>query len=215
MDPMSLLVPDSALVVSLKDSALMLHAHMQDKLYPNPPGIYVHGSLMPIVQPSQKMFALGTGVPVTYQDLIEGKEFTNDEICNEEGMVLIPRSIMQNRSRLLSTGGFYPISAIQTLKHYVDSQLRNLGPYVAPFTNDSMSTKYLKPEFRYYFSEDILRPYVVDVIHQAEEFISRDTWRMYFTKVMADDLYIERHVDYRIYDWTRQQYEKHNPTHSE
>ena len=210
-DPMSLLTTEEILVVSLRDQAFHLHTQMGDKLKPNPEGIYVRGKLFPIIVPKDKLFLLDSGKPIEYKDLNE----VNEGVCDQQGKLLISKEIMKMKHKLLSYSGFYPVSALQVLKANVDLNVRRYCRFAAPFTNESVAVSYLKPEYRDLLSSGFFDDYTSEVLNQAFEFISKDTWRIYFTKVMADSLYIERSVDYRIYDWTKTQYDKLHPDNDE
>ena len=210
-DPMSLLTTDEILVVSLRDHAFHLHGSIGDKLVPNPEGIYVRGKLFPVISPKDQLFILETGKPVKYENLAT----INESVCNNQGKVLITKDVMCRKQTMLSYSGFYPISALQLLKANVDLNIRRYSRFAAPFTNETVAINYLKPEHRHLFSSDFFDDYTSDALEQAFEFISKDNWRIYFTKVMADSLYIERSIDYRIFDWTRTQYEKLHPDNDE
>lgn len=203
-DPNTLLRPEEVLVVSLKEPSLALHSVLNDKIYPNPPGIYVHGRLMPVITPNQTLFTLSDGKQITYEDLPN----INDDICDFEGKVLIKREIMLNKGRLLSYGGFYPIGALQLLKAAVNRYLQTFARFAVPFSNEHSAVRYLKPEYQHLLAEGFFDTYINGIITEIHEFVIQDLWRMYFTKVKGDDLYIEKTVDYRIYDWTRMQYEQ-------
>lgn len=47
-----------------------------------------------------------------------------------------------------------------------------------------------------------------DLVKSIQDFIGADNWNFYFLKAPTfNRVYIEKSVDYRIYEWTKQQYE--------
>lgn len=208
-DPESLLKPEEVCVVSLKEPAHSLHSALFEALQPNPEGIYIKGQLMPVVKPGQKLFALNSGKSFSYDQIAE----IQDDVCDEDGNVLIKKELMLDKARLLNYGGYYPVSALQLLKANVDLNLRRFCKFAVPFSNESTVLRYLKPGYKHILNEGYLDTYTNDIIEQLHEFIVKDLWRIYFTKVKSDNLFIEKSVDYRIYEWTKMQYEKLHPEH--
>jgi hypothetical protein len=51
--------------------------------------------------------------------------------------------------------------------------------------------------------EFMLESLCSSLIARVNQFVGEDIWNIYFTKLQAVDLRIEKCVDYRIYDWTR------------
>lgn len=207
-DPMSLLIPKEILVISLKEKAYQMLASIGHTLVPNPFGIYTKTQLFPVLRPGESAFAMSTGKKHGFDEIGN----LDDDICNARGEVIIPRAFMRDKARMLSINGFYPISALQLLKASVDLNMRRFCPHAAPFTNEhNAAASFLKPEYQHLLYENELDVFISDLIEEMHDFVVKDTWNIYFTKVKTDNLHIEKSIDYRIFDWTRIQYNKLHP----
>ena len=63
---------------------------------------------------------------------------------------------------------------------------------------------FLKPQWRQ--TEEVyehLRGMMIDCRTDIKVFLGHDHWIMHFVRVRGFDIYIEKSIDYRIYDWTR------------
>lgn len=179
-------------------------------LKPNPKGIYTLNSLWPVIGESTKIFDKN-GRPLDYDRVEELKT----SVFNENGKLLINEYILKNLPHTVNRHGFYPISALQLLKHIVDKAMRAYCQYASPFTNDSAVHNYITSESSDLLTSGQLENYVIDVNEEIFNFVCDDRWNIYFTKVKRDNLYIEKTIDYRIYDWTRIMHERHNTKESE
>ena len=81
--------------------------------------------------------------------------------------------------------------------------------YAIPFTNINNAVgKCLKSDYAHLLNEDAFNAFIETPLSQLDQFIKDDNWNIYLSRVKTTSLYIEKTVDYRIYEWTRMQYEE-------
>ena len=210
--PDKLLVPDEVFIISIEDDAYNLNNIYGKALKPNPEGVYLSSSLLPVLRPGQELVEAVTGKTYGVDNVMEAK----NDLSNESGEVVISSYHLKNKNRYLSTKGFYPVSAIQLLKIVIDKNLRRFCKYSMPFTiGETSFYQYITDEYKKNFNQALLEDFSSERLDQIYDFVKKDRWRMYFTRVRRNNLYIEKCVDYRIYEWTRQQYELLHPEDNE
>lgn len=204
-NPISLLTPEEILVFSIKENADELHKSFAKALIPNPEGIYLRTELEPKIRPGMKVIGERSHKEYAYKDL--GK--ADEGLRNESGDILIPEYAVLNKETMLSQTGFYSISAINLIKAAIDINLRRMCKYAIPFTNINNAVgKCLKPDYAHLLNEDAFNAFIETPLSQLDQFIKDDNWNIYLSRVKTTSLYIEKTVDYRIYEWTRMQYEE-------
>ncbi len=203
--PDSLLKTEEILTIPLGGASQRLCLLHGKDLEPNPEGIYIFNTLHPVLLPGQIGY-LKNGKTVNFTDILK---YVDEDVFNENGILKIPGKVLQNKSKLINQSGFFPISALQLLKHNVDKNLQSFCPHSVPFTSAVSYDRYLKKS-----AEDLIANGVCDSVLELEipeihEFIYKDLWRIYFVKTKTNNLFIEKSIDFRIYDWTKMKYEEY------
>lgn len=205
-NPGELIVPHETLVIDLTESANIMLAHYDYALKPNPEGIYIREKLYPIITPGMKLFEKRTGKPVAYENVCK----MDSAICSESGADILTDKDMQYKHSLLCYGGFYPIAAIQLCKYILDKDLRTGWEYAVPMAGIVNALDWIKPEYADQITDEDLHSCVKQHWERIYEF-ANDPWRIYYTSVKANRLFIFKSVDWRIYDWTNQKWLEQQP----
>lgn len=208
VDPDELLeVVDEVLIQDCKDIAFAIQREYGQYLALNPAGVYTRSSLYPVIRADMRIYSALSRKPVRTEEILDTKE----GIVDSAGKVLI--SARQIASKAVSLTGYYPVAAMNILHSTIaDSlaracmiQLPRTIAYARAVYNGNATDEIM--EMVELLAQSTLR----DNLRVAEEWISKDLWRIYTTSVDKCTVRIEKRMDYRIYDWHRREYDKRHP----
>jgi len=183
-------------------------------------GLYLVGSFEPILEQGQPYYLYKdmqiVGNVVQYQNTPTIPDVTNVEalikaksdIFDAKGKLVITAKDLYKYSRHLKKKPTIPANAIKVailvICNYLNSLCRYTNVKSPKYTLESL----VKDEYHnLIYNEEYAKAYEL-TLDKVMEFVGKDTWHMYFYQIRGTSLVIEKTVDYRIYEWYRQKFEK-------
>lgn len=171
-------------------------------------GIYLFNSSIPLIKQNTKYYSNF----ILLKDPINQIPDLRSAVTDNENNIVIPEFVMLNQSKFLRSYPKHNLHALMLITKLIEEELARVCPFA---TNDD--SKIDSETLEYYFNprvndiiesgnlEDICHP----VISIMNEFICNDNYHIYFIKVDEDNatLTINKTIDHRIYEWTKQQYD--------
>lgn len=111
---------------------------------------------------------------------------------------------MKNKHLYLFPEPTIPARGLCVIKAMIEEHIAKRSPW----TNSSGYTNKLKSFFLPDSVYDIVDEFFLEricesLICRVDNFIGNDVYNIYFTKMVAIDLRVEKCIDYRIYEWTQ------------
>lgn len=208
VDPDELLeVIDEVLIQDCKDAAFAIQREYGQYLAPNPAGVYTRSHLYPVIRADMRIYSALNKRAIRIEEILDTKE----GIVDSAGKVLI--SARQIASKAVSLSGYYPVSAMCIIHSAIADRLTKACMIQLPRT-----IAYARVVYNANATDEIMEAVVEraqSMLHTslsaAEEWISKDLWRIYTTSIDKCAVRIEKRMDYRIYDWHRREYDKRHP----
>lgn len=205
------LKPEAIFCMDISEYAQQIELVLHDFLLPPPAGIYVKNRLAPVIVPGAEYFTdvieYGKLRYVPIKDINEVK----NGVYDVNFKLIIPSALMKHPDRWLSNKPFIPHNGMKILELLVRNQLdtflqyRRTGSYyldkIYRYTKPACS-----PEQQQKLEEaiDFVSTNVYDSLwNRISEFFDGLCWNMYYISIKDRTLTIERHCDWRIYDWIR------------
>lgn len=196
-------------VIDLLQHVVGLDDKYLDALKPAPEGIYLQGSLEPIVSLTNPGYWADTKELIT--DFAKALKSKQADIVNMHGDVMLSRADMHKKARFLKPEPTLPATAIKAAVAVVQTYLNNLCRHtrtnickyrLEQLVRESHMTVIEKDEFTVAFEK---------LIDQVQDFVGRNRFNLFCTKLRGGQLIIEMGVDFRIMEWYQQKFEKEQP----
>lgn len=194
----NLLNPTETLMIDITAAAYKLKKVCADKLEPLPPGIYARGRWAPLVKANTELFVFSqtSGKYEKIKDLMDVKK--PDHVFNSDGEIVIPRFMMADKERMLSSEPTMPYAESLVTKAYCETLIENINPFKTCRYNNTMY-RLFKHEYADFHEIDSGFSEAVRVMRdEVFSFIGRDNWHVYFVRLSEDMLVIDKTTDYRI-----------------
>lgn len=170
-----------------------------EKLLPPPAGIYMSGTLEPVMTDGNNYYC-NNGIETT---LVTDINVVTKSIYDENGNCVIPASIMRNKARLVGNESFLPYRGIKIINLLVQDQIDSFSSYkkTREVVYGKIAKHFINPS-----DEDSVLGAVIEHIYSelAKEiaiFLEDKSWNIYFIKSKNELVTIERGLDYRAYCW--------------
>lgn len=192
---------ESVLVVDF----MSYHARIVDDfgqyLKPRPLGLYIPSRLDPVIDLSGKDVDRATGLPIATQEQLD----SSDGITSSTGKHYTKQQLNTLRAYSKSKAHVLP-AVIALLKDFSDYYIQQPLRYTR---NAHYSINTASKYFTHYPSEvledeelcDYLQHRLEDLCHTLNTYLDRDYWKTMFTRLTYTTYYVEKGVDYRIYQW--------------
>ena len=202
--------PQSVFLFDLVSPAAELYVKYGEYLKPNPDGIYRRRKIEPAIRKDSQVFLRSNMEQIPYEKILD----TQGDIINANGDLIISKRELRDKEICLSTKGFCSISAVKIMKCHIANMLTEMVDYCIPFTIETDFTKYLNPEKK--DAEQVVTPDMVESILGVKakaltDWCTDKRWHIHQIIDKGTELWVERLVDFRIYDWTATMYKKQNP----
>jgi hypothetical protein len=171
------------------------------------PGIYLPGQTNPVMVPGNLYYTRcsrsGHETPVT--DL---RQATSDIFDINHRLVISNAQLARLKNQTTQ-----PVVALELVRDVVESIIIDLSQWLADRNQLASQDVVLK-----HVSHELLHPnnemtliwalrqielMTTDIRRQVVGFIDQDVWVMHFQKSMGRDTFVEKTIDYRVYDWQR------------
>lgn len=168
-------------------------------------GLYTKGGLIPFL-PKGNYYKLSnlyqgedTLQPLTFEEILG----CSDAIVDRFGDTVLP--VQLNRSNLFSTTPSINPNLINILLSVALDTLYGCNSHFNNTNFEYKIRKFVKRDEMGIDIEEAFRSVLDPIVEEVLGFIGRDTWHLYFHKVVNTTLILEKTLDYRVLDWMRQQ----------
>lgn len=172
-------------------------------LQPYDRGIYLRGSIVPAMVPGRTYFRLDKGL-----DGIAVRVPVND-ICDVKGDVYninLDIVIQARRAKQVSLEPTIPVQGIRIIYAFIEEILNDNSAWsrLESCTLEAVLKKFILPE--HHGNTRLISRMIdtmLDIQNDVMQFLGKDKWIMHFLKMNRTDIFIERSIDFRIFDWNR------------
>jgi hypothetical protein len=190
------------LIVNLLDYVRKLDVNYGHLFKPVESGIYVSHQMKPIVGSKTLCFTekgFKTHTPLKNLDHVE------EAVLDEHGEILIPAYMMARKKKFLMTAPNIPVRAICVAELLVREWLDSVLMHRPTTTYEEEISEHFVPEARSLIEQGYIERTCSRLMNELAGFVKCDTWNIYNIRLRNTDLIVEKQVDWRIWDWTRQQ----------
>lgn len=94
--------------------------------------------------------------------------------------------------------------ALELAHVYIHLYLNRLAPINRNFSTKRLDVQsHLKPEYQIPEVEDRIDEAMDDIYLLLNQFVDKDIWHLYHTRRKGNSIYVEKLIDYRVFDWYR------------
>lgn len=190
----------------IEQAAYITNTDTEEMFEPCVPGIYVQGSIKPLIK-ADTICYVGTISEATRIMSLEDVLKASADILDDDGNTLIKRFDIVHRKHLYTTNPALPVSAMHIAYNIIMDYLFKQCKYARGVKRNQLD-QFIKPEYDELFDRDHFEDLLTDTLDTLHDFIRCDPWSIYFHKLHGTTLIIEKHVDWRIHEYTRMMYEK-------
>jgi hypothetical protein len=217
-------IPSEAfLQMDLRFCADLVENTFGDKLADPPKGVYHVGQLQPVMADGNSYFYREG----TEMLLVEDLNKISVAIFDINGKCVVPARYMRDKARFLSNAPMLPYRGLQIIKGLVNLQINNFVAYRRSSGKDAYDVlaQHLRPTEPAYEPglgeetleqrEDrlagitnqqdelvqLLDTCYSEIRNDLKEFLGSKYWNIYFTKLHATTLRVERCMDWRAWEW--------------
>lgn len=197
-------------VFMMDDIGLHLEETYDEVLEPLESGLYRPGSIFPEDRAKLKGIKSSKDSSLYYYDFETGRQMVNPSARPPEDLENL---ISSKKNTFLLEKPTVPARGIRLMAAMFEYHLDQIAPYRKRTTGIDRVAALLKPDVDLpAFIENELTPTVHDELLDLNKFIADDLWFIYCTKIYGTSILIEKTVDFRVYDWHYQRYEKRQST---
>ena len=194
----ALLSPTEIFRMDPFDFVRLIESELVPFMRPLEPNTYLKGQMLPVFQKGRLYFTkkgLATNTPITSLDGL------TETIYDYAGNVVIPPNVMRNKDRYLSGTPTMPLQTAMVLEAYIKYYLEQMCPYRQMGGSAKALCSLFNEQGQEMFEEGTIERILEPVGKVVRDFVGRDTWHIYFVKLEADSVFIEKTIDYRIYQY--------------
>lgn len=212
----TLLEPIAIFIEPICFYADLIEKQFSDLLLPPAPGIYRVGDIQPLLDARRQYFVQKIVDGRIQQNPITNFSEVEDSVVDETGKLVISAHFMKNKQKYLSNQPTIPARGLEIVRCMIDDHIAKINPW-------AKSQGYYNRLCGFFSSREavieIVDGYLLEslcssLITRVNQFIGNDEWNIYFTKVHAVDLKIDKHIDFRIYDWTQMKRQEKKDYHT-
>lgn len=192
---------DEVMVIDLLEYALSIDSKYIDMLEEPKKGIYLSGSIKPLmIFDNNKFYSKSLF-------RIEGSELTNlsmimnssEDIVDYNGEIVLSFSDKMKKKKYLLSEPNVPIVLINVALTIADNYLSSICEFSkTQYVNMSLNNL-IKPEYHKLIEDEVFERLFRKLTNKISLFIKNDTWNIYFYKQRGTSLIIEKSIDWRVY----------------
>jgi hypothetical protein len=171
-------------------------------------GVFLPGRARPVLEINKQYFQHdlhGKLVSVVVNNIADVK----GDFYNIDAELLL--STQRINVAHLSLESSLPLLGMKIIEAYAKMVVSETSTWARErITTEEILLEFLKPEMAAPNNSELLEKMcdTLDTILRElktdiRQFIGADDWVMHFVKMRGSDLYVEKTIDFRIYDWTR------------
>lgn len=198
-----LMKPQSVFIEPIVMYASLVEQQFGQLMFPNKAGIYRAGEMQPVIVPERRYFFEEKINGVITMKPITDFQSVNASVVDENGKLVIAQHYMKNKEKLLFSEPTIPARGILVIKALVEEHIAKRAPHVKSASYSNKLKSYFLPDAVHEVIEDYFLERICEsLLCKVDTFMGNDICNIYFTKIIAIDLCIEKCIDYRIYEWT-------------
>lgn len=190
----------------LEQAAYLTNSDTEHWFEAPPLGVYLKGSILPLLTADTVCY-LSVPDPAQlitdYQTVLAYEQ----DIVDASGDILIKGSDLRRRKHLFTTQPDMPISAINVAYNLIMDYVFKYCKYARGMKRNNIE-QFIKPEYLDQFDNLMFEDMLSDTLDELHTFIRYDDWSIYFHRLRSTTLLLEKHCDWRIFEYTRMMYEK-------
>lgn len=209
-DSQDLLQPVSLFIEPITHYAELVESQFKSMLVPPPAGVYRYGDVVPVMRADKRYFVQKKTNSGVFLEPITDLSKVEESVVDETGKLVLSAHYMKNKQQYLSNAPTIPSRGLEIIKCLIDDHIAKICQWSESqgYYNRLCSFFVSREAVMELIDEFMLESLCSPLIVRVNQFIGDDVWNIYFTKLQAVDLRIEKCIDYRIYDWTQIQQEK-------
>jgi hypothetical protein len=200
---------ESKLQLDIESFAAQIEFDLAEYIKEAPKGIYIANRLEPVMVDGIEYYSgdLNQNKPL---DVVTDINNIKTAVYDKDCKIIIPKQFMINKERFLSNHSILPYRGIKIIEILAKEQLYASLQYLSrrPSASIKLQTHLVGIET----DEDLEHIHsectriAVSVLRDIERFIGKDDWYIYSISLRERVIDIEKHIDHRIYEWTKMQH---------
>lgn len=175
-------------------------------LVPPAEGIYLLGSIDPILYKDRMYYEMKTGKSIEFAKILK----INDDIVDETGRIIVSLKDLKTKARFFKHEPSVPSVGIKIAIAVVTRYLGTLCRHTRHVHDRIRIDKYVRPEYQEMVDKEEFVHGFERLLDLVTDFVGRDTWNIYFYKLRGTSLVIEKSVDWRVYRYYETRFEEEN-----
>jgi len=171
------------------------------------PGLYMPGSIQPIFEKGEVYTLIQKRgvIQITFDDIM--KDFINDkrlpggDFFHEKMKFRLRRSQYERVKPYFITNPNIPVKGCEVAIATVVGYLNTLSPHTNVAAYNYQLPLLVKEESHYLLDQESYEIAFDELFLEVRDFVGRDSWNLYFYRVLGTTLIIEKGLDFRIVDW--------------
>ena len=192
--------------------AVMIENQYGDFLKPPEQGIYKAGELFPSIISTKHYFSQRIDkfnrpvlTPITNFNKV------TDAVVDEAGNLIFPFTVMKNKEKYLTNHPTVPSRGLLLIKLMIEKHIESICRWNRYSTFNNKILAHFTNEGYEIYNEGHIDKICESLFMQLNNFIGLDEWHIYFVKFIGLDILIEKTIDYRVYEWTREHGDSFKP----
>jgi hypothetical protein len=187
-----LATPQARWVVDLLPYAYDLHRIYGKYFRPPEPGIYRVNGVTPVLYYDRQYF-----VPSCLTQPIQALAGVMEDILDDQFNVVLPKSVVARKELLLTERPTVPVRALGVLQALILTHFykRDYGNLLGQQLTEAGIEAYREHQIDF-------RDQLESLYDLLTDFIGEDIYHLYEITFHEMDVYLDKLVDYRIYEWT-------------
>lgn len=197
---------ESKLQIDVETFAGQLEFELAPFILPSPKGIYISTKLEPVMVDGKIYYH---GNPNTLPNLVVTDiNEVKTNIFNSDYKIIIPKQFLENKEKYISNQSLLPYRGLKIIeavvRDEVTSTLRYLNRGHCLMTKVQQHLIEIENDQKF----DEIHTNIINIcsglIQDLGKFVGKDDWHMYTIKLLNRVICVEKHIDYRIYEWHQQ-----------
>lgn len=202
---------EQVLVIDLLDHAMSLSEECSKGLIAPAKGLYILGSLEPILLESEKYYYKTQIVTAglkneiydfaaspAIKDLSKITKFA-DDVYDSTGRVVLTSKDIRSKGKFFRNDPGVPSVAIKMAIAMVQRYLGTLCRHTSHIHTNTRVEHLVKDDHQYLIDNDEYLIAFDNLITQINHFVANDQWNIYFYKIKGTSMVILKGVDWRVY----------------
>lgn len=195
-------------VIDLLDHAMTIGEDCQKALVPAPKGLYLVGSMDPVLYEGVTYYAKSdvvvNGDVYDFANSQPIKDLSKlikkpDDVYDATGKLVITKKQLMARSRFLKTESTLPVVGMKMAMAVVKKYLSTLCRHTSYIHDQARIRELIKPEFLDQYDTEEFMDNFTRLLGQLDTFIGNDYWNMYWFKMQGTSMVVLKGVDWRVY----------------